>query len=362
MAVDNNAKVNVTGSVIPKLEGQNIRYGNWFLIDQDGSFSLDKSVVATIWLVGGGCNGDDGIWNGNIIENGNTYPTPNSGTGDSYSGKGGDGGYVLVVGSTKISKGQTLTSVIAQIGDKRGTSLDLGNTILRCDDVGGIARIGGASGVVPLATPDKYADSNGFFVDPEYVIEAKAGEDGVETPYGYVGSSGGGGAACNGQTNANNGVTGGIGAGSGTSHRTAGTSAKNYGCGGGGGAVCGAVAKGQLGGSGMQGCIVIAYTIEEKTLIVERHYSKKTTINRNCNTNYASSQNSSHSTSCGCGCGCGCSGNNSSDGVTSDNYTDKVNIKGNVQSANELVLNIQNVETENLALLKRVQELENKLK
>ena len=351
MADNKNVEVNISG-VIPKLKGVDSRYGNWFLIDENGEFSLDHTVAAAIWLVGGGCDGTAGTWNGNQISG--STPIPDTGTGTSYSGNGGDGGYVLTVMNVKIPKGQILTSVIAENNDKSGTSLNISGVTYKCNQAGGRFLKGGEGGNLPLP-PDgvKYANQD----DAEL---SYAGITGVETPYGYVGSSGGGGAVCNGQVSASNGIEGGIGAGSGTSHRKAGTDATNYGCGGGGGAICGQIAAGQEGGKGKQGCIIIAYTVEQKTLIVERHYTKKCTTTKNCTTNYATSQNSSHCCTNRSSCGCGSSVERfHPNGVYSAKYTDSLNINGDSMTADELIEKIETLEAENLAMLKRIQVLEN---
>lgn len=357
MAENENIQVNITG-ITPKEQGQDAQYGNWFLIDEDGDFSLDHSVNATIWLVGGGCDGTAGEWNGNDVDV-NYDPIVDTGTGTSYSGAGGDGGYVYTATNVKIPKGATLTAVIAQANDKSGTTLNTGKTLLECNQTGYVSKNGGAAGSLPTAPVGEE------WSDMADAVLSGSGSNGVFTPYGYIGSSGGGGAVCDGRSSTNNGVQGGEGAGSGTNHRAAGTDATNYGCGGGGGAICGTVAEGQLGGKGKQGCIIIAYTveIEQKTLVVERHYTKKVTIKKNCDTKYATSQNSTHC--CGGNNGCGCGNSSSSfpysDGVYNANYTDSVNIKNGNIDTEALATKIQNIETENLALTKQVQELQDKL-
>lgn len=312
MADNKNVQVTVSG-ITPAKTGKDAQYGNWFLIDQSGEFSLDKPVTATIWLVGGGCDGTAGIWNGNEIwSTGN--PKVNTGTGTSYSGAGGDSGYVFFVMNVEIPKNQTLTSVIAERNNKSGTSLDVSGLILRCNQSGSFYQEGGKGGSIPKADTDQQWADQGKVVLPE------KGVDGTNTPYGYVGSSGGGGAVCNGISNATNGGKGGIGAGSGTSHQQPGTNATNYGCGGGGGAVCGNIAGGQLGGLGKQGCIIIAYTIEQKPLIVQKHYKRVCNTHKTCNTDYYS--NNSRKTCCGNG-GCGC-GNSKS--ANASDYIDTIHI------------------------------------
>lgn len=297
---DKKIQVSVSG-ITPAVSGE-----DWFLIDQSGDFSIDHSVIATIWVVGGGCDGTAGIWNGNTVS-GDGNPNPNSGTGTSYSGAGGDGGYVFSVMNVKIPKNQTLTSVIAERNDKTGTSLNANGVIYRCNQSGSTYQTGGAEGSIPLPLDgEKWTDQNAC-------ITSGSGTNGSNTSYGYVGSSGGGGAVCNGTSNAANGVKGGEGAGDGTNHRAAGSNATHYGCGGGGGAICGWVAKGQSGGLGKKGCIIIAYTVEEPTLVVYKHYKRVCDTNKTCNTDYYSQ--SSRKTCCGCG-------NN----VNASSYTDTIHI------------------------------------
>lgn len=361
MADNKDIEVNVRG-VVPRLKGTHPRYGRWFLIDEDGDFSLDHTILATIWVVGGGCDGKAGVWNGRPLVNGvDGHPdvsVPQSDMSNSIAGNGGDGGYVLSIMNVRIEKDQTLTSAIAQANDKSGTSLDIGAAVYKCNQTGGRYLKGGEGGSVPPAL------ENQLYADADKVVLSKPGVTGVETPYGYVGSSGGGGAACNGQMNADNGLVGGEGAGSGTSHWQKGTDAENYGCGGGGGAVCGFKAQGQSGGKGKRGCIIIAYTIEQKTLVVEKRYIKKCTTTKKCTTNYATSQNNTHcctTDSSGCGCGSSSGNNSYSSGVTSANYTNNIKIGISHMSAAELMSRIQEIEAENLALMNQIKELESKL-
>ena len=42
--------------IAPALQGD-----NWFLIDKSGEFTLNTTVMAEIWLVGGGMDGTDGF-------------------------------------------------------------------------------------------------------------------------------------------------------------------------------------------------------------------------------------------------------------------------------------------------------------
>lgn len=324
---------------------------DWFLIDQSGSFSLDKNIVATIWLVGGGCDGTAGVWNGNEIDS-SYEPIPDTGTGISYSGSGGDGGYVLILNNIKIPKNKTFMAVIAESNDKSGTSLDLETVSYKCNQSGSILRAGGKSGSLPLPS------AGSQFADQSTAVISTSGLDGIETPYGFVGSSGGGGAVCNGISSASNGVVGGNGAGDGKSHRDAGTDADNYGCGGGGGAICGRIAEGQNGGSGKQGCIIISYVIEESTLVVQKHYKRVCNTKNTYNTDYYSN-NSKHSCCSNTECGCGCN-----DGNTNSDYTDtvRVNTVSGLKSRIEsLTSELESANAERIALQSKIDELQAKL-
>lgn len=307
MASDEKGQVTVSG-IAPVASGE-----DWFAIDESGTFSVDKTITATIWLVGGGCDGSAGEWIGyDTVQKSSGYweVVEGTGTGTSYAGKGGDGGYVFTAMKVRIPKGVNCVAEIAERNDQTGTSLNVNGEIYRCDSSGAVCKVGGSGGGVELSTA---------------VIQPADGEDGVDTPFQVVGSSGGGGLACNGfNSSPNDGNVsrvgqGGIGAGSTTEHRSPGTDAENYGCGGGGGAICGQIGQGQLGGKGKQGCIIISYSVEdEKTLVVQRHYKKTVTVKRNCTTNYAVSSNRG---GCGCGCNAGCGSEN-----LSGNYTDSINV------------------------------------
>lgn len=301
-------KVSVSG-IVPVESGD-----NWFAIDKSGDFSLDKTVDATIWLVGGGCDGGAGSWIGydsEQLEDGTWRVVEGTGTGTSYAGKGGDGGYVYTAVNVKIPKGENCSAVIAAANDKSGTSLVINGVTYKCNGSGHSAKVGGKGGGVELST---------------VIIQPTDGQDGVSTPYQVVGSSGGGGLSCNGfnvtpdDGNVSRIGEGGIGAGSTTEHRSPGTDAENYGCGGGGGAICGQIGQGQLGGKGKQGCIIISYTVEQKALVVQKHYKRVCNTHKTCKTDYYSS---SSSKSC-CGnnrCGCG----NSRSANASD-YIDTIHI------------------------------------
>lgn len=128
MTNNKNVTVNVSG-IVPALSGTDEKNGNWFLIDESGEFSLDRSVTATIWLVGGGCDGERGEWNGNRNETVGD-PIINTGTGTSYAGSGGDGGKVFTAYNIKIPKNQKISSIIAQRNDKNGTSINISGSTL----------------------------------------------------------------------------------------------------------------------------------------------------------------------------------------------------------------------------------------
>ncbi len=347
MSENSNVKVAVTG-ITPVASGD-----DWFVIDKSGTFSVDKDIVASVWLVGGGCDGGAGVWNGNDVDVEHDAIV-NTGTGNSYSGDGGDGGYVLLLTNISISGNEDCLSVIAAANDRTGTSLTIKGTTYNCNDRewGSVAQNGGKGGIVPMASEGEQ------WADQSKVTLSLAGKDGILTPYGYVGSSGGGGAACNGTSDATNGIVGGIGAGSGTNHRDAGTDAANYGCGGGGGAVCGRVAEGFPGGKGKQGCIVVSYVVREKTLVVQKHYKRVCNTHKTCNTDYYSS-NSRHSC-CGTdsgSCGCGL-GNTSGSGNSQEIYTDTVHVKMGSAALNDRAAELSN---EIEAYDKEAAELQNKI-
>ncbi|MCM1166284.1 MAG: kinetochore protein SPC24 [Lachnospiraceae bacterium] len=310
---------------------------------------------------------------------------PNKGTklAGGRSGKGGDGGYVLVMHNVKIPANVNLSAVIAERNNKTGTSLNIEGATYKCNDSGSFCKKSGDGGWVPSLEEarangwEEFANGREDVINKNLVQREKGGEDGTATPCTvtetingknvttcYVGSSGSGGAACNGGTDATALGSAGQGAGSGEAHRSAGTDAVGYGCGGGGGATCGnyEAQTGRYGGCGKQGCIIIAYVVEQKTLIVEKRYKKKCTTNKSCKTNYATSQNSTNCcTTNDNGCGCGSSSNNYlPSGVIHDN-SDTIKIRISKMSVQELMTAIQKMEAENLELMKQIEELESKL-
>lgn len=283
-----NIKVSVSG-ITPVASGE-----NWFAIDETGIFSLDKSITATIWLVGGGCNGEGGSWTEETFT--------------ALGGKGGDGGYVYKVDNVKIEKNTECNAVIAEVSDKSGTTLEIAGTLLRCNQVGYSSTIGGSgSSITGNSVGDAYSNK----------VEPTNGQTGVTTPYQVVGSSGGGAMACDGHDHRTGQGSGGTGAGKGGGHREEGNNAINHGCGGGGGDGCGAVQTGHEGGKGMKGCIIVSYTVEPPTFIVQRHYKRVCNTHKTCNTDYYS--NSSSKICCG-NSGCGSKSANAAD------YTDTIHI------------------------------------
>ena len=71
---------------------------DWFVLDESGEFTLDTTVMAEIWLVGGGMDGTDGFTDSKGIIHG---------------GIGGQGGNVYKFGKVKLSKDTKYEVVIA---------------------------------------------------------------------------------------------------------------------------------------------------------------------------------------------------------------------------------------------------------
>lgn len=353
---------------------------NWFLIDKAGAFQINHTIKGKMWVVGSGKDGTAGEWNGNRIETVNN-PIPNTATGTSYAGNGGDGGIVAYFTDILIPKDSNVYTTIGLLSNPNGTDVTIDGKTYRCTDTSEVRSKGGKGGYLPPPEADKK------YTALSEVHPSESGVNGIETPYGYVGSSGGGGAVCTGVENADNGLEGGIGAGDGRNHRQAGTDATNYGCGGGGGAICGAVAEGQSGGKGEQGCIIIEYETEEdyidpvknppkpnvppvsapekyiptvekeKKYVIIRNYKKTTTVTESEDKNAATSSSSVRCCSTNdSDCGCGGSAR-LSDGKTNGNYTNDMNVRSNT---NALARKLQLIETENLNMLKQISALENK--
>ena len=270
----------------------------WFAIDEPGVFSIDRDITATVWLVGGGCDGEKGDWTEETFT--------------ALGGMGGDGGYVYTTSDVKISKDVDCVVEIGLAGDKSGTTLEIGGTLFRCDQSGHTSTVGGhGSSITGNAAGTSFSNKN----DPGN------GQTGVATPYLVLGSSGGGAMACDGHAHRTMQGNGGTGAGKGGGHREEGTNAVYHGCGGGGGDGCGAVGvkKGNDGGNGMKGCIVVQYTVEgdPPTIVVQKHYKRVCNTRKTCNTDYYS--NSSHTSCCGCG-------NGNSNKIGTVDYTDAIHI------------------------------------
>lgn len=290
--MSNNTQVTVLG-ITPAKTGKDVQYGNWFLIDQSGSFTVNRDIVATVWLVGGGCDGEDGTWEGYIAPV--TTGTKVSEVLRDYvkdtnyrrGGYGGDGGCVYKFENVYIPQESVSVVNIAECNERTGTTAEFYGTEFSCNCEGRIATVGGDYATVG-------ADKARKLTNPT------KGQDGMETPYGYVGSSGGGGMACDGYGHATGAGTGGKGAGSSTDHRNVAGSATNYGCGGGGGGTCGFLGDkkgaGIPGGKGKKGCVIVQYKVKEKQLTVQKHYDYTCDTQKTCETDYASNNN--HSSCC----------------------------------------------------------------
>lgn len=161
--------------------------GNWLLIDREslggesGEFELSIPEGATVrmHLVGGGCDG--GRWYAKTVP-GNSYQWD---VNWSVYKPGGEGGYVLTK-ELPLSGKVHCNVKIADTNDVDGTTADIGGNVFRCND-------DGSKKTLPTngATVAKYETRK-----PDYK-DAPNGADGVETYYGFVGSSGGGGGGDN---------------------------------------------------------------------------------------------------------------------------------------------------------------------
>lgn len=206
------------------------RWGeNWLLFDKSGEYSLkmEEDTAITAYLVGGGSDGRDGVYYNKTA----------------YGGQGGRGGYVNVVRDIAISKG--IVDITIRIGERgylSATSAVIGGREYQCIGVGSFLNDGGAQGI---------SGRHGF-------DNAGNGTNGIETPFGYIGSSGGGGAAyCPGSKSGHG--RGGINAGNGgkiiDGKSAPGDKASGYGCGGGGGSA--SASSYCKGGKGRQGCVIL---------------------------------------------------------------------------------------------------------
>lgn len=221
---------------------------DWFLLDKSGDFMLDKTVMATIWLVGGGMDGTDGF-----TDNHGYY----------HGGIGGQGGNVYKFGKIKLKQGEQYAVMIGNANEPSGTSFKFGQILFNSGQMGHTCVFGGAGGII----------------NPEGAVVAPAfGKDGVETPYGYVGSSGGGGictAVVDKLTKSTEMSRGGVGAGNSRRYLVSGLNwedfkennpnidAINYGCGGGGNTYCVGFSDIGVKSHGMRGCVIVQYEIIE---------------------------------------------------------------------------------------------------
>lgn len=135
--------ITVSGITPKQISGNNI------LIDESGSFTVSQSIIATIYLAGGGCDGGDGNWHGNIIDE-TLLPVINSGSGTSHSGKGGDGGFINVFTNVRINENKLISVNIADRNNQTGTSMIINGKLYSCSSLGS-CREGGKGGEVPLA-------------------------------------------------------------------------------------------------------------------------------------------------------------------------------------------------------------------
>ncbi|MCM1277235.1 MAG: hypothetical protein NC299_18070, partial [Lachnospiraceae bacterium] len=137
----------------------------WFVIADSGTFSINQSITAEIWLVGGGCDGETGNWDGAAF----------TATG----AKGGDGGYVFYSSGIKIGKDAACNAVIAEKNVKDGTAFSSSGVSLRCDMQGHTATVGGSGGrIVGGGLKCKIASAS-----KHEKTEPCNGQNGVQTPY-----------------------------------------------------------------------------------------------------------------------------------------------------------------------------------
>ena len=232
---------NIISGIAPAAEGK-----DWFLIDRSGSFSLLSPIMAEIWLVGGGCDGEDGF-----IGSSGSY----------YGGKGGDGGAIYKFGRIKIAADTVIDVNIAEVNEQLGTWISFNGKRFSAGDEGSFGRVGGKGGIITY-----YGET----------VRPSDGCDGVLTPYGYVGSSGGGGicAAVSFAAVKSTAMSkGGNGAGSSRYHFRHGMDwekikelnpridAVSYGCGGGGNTFCYGEKDIGVRSHGKGGCVIVKYFI-----------------------------------------------------------------------------------------------------
>lgn len=220
--------VGISG-ITPAIVGE-----NYLVIDQSGTFSLNvpEGITLTTYLVGGGNKGDTGC---RYLDNDNYYYF--------RGGYGGYGGYVYSFTMSNISSTDVFTVTIgtaSKDGSYSTTTIKNSNSTIDESSKSGSRKQGGRNAEQA---------HDGFDYSPP-----GSGLSGIYTPYGYVGSSGGGGG-----TQCMSGESGGAGAGDGggPNHEN-GYPATNYGCGG-GGAYYFSTYTYNVGGDGKQGCIIITW-------------------------------------------------------------------------------------------------------
>lgn len=215
-----------------------------FIIHESGEVTFDTSVMANIWLVGGGMDGNDGYVDSRGIFHG---------------GNGGDGGCVYKFGRIKLIGGEKYDVHIAEVNEPFDTSFKFGQILFKSGQRGCSRVLGGDGGIINL---------NGGAVSPVF------GKDGVVTPLGVVGSSGSGGvsAVSSGRIFKTTGLArGGTGAGNSRNYIKSGKGwnalkefaygidAVNYGCGGGGNTYCYGLDDIGVKSHGKGGCVIIQY-------------------------------------------------------------------------------------------------------
>lgn len=160
----------VSGIVPARFGGEWDNCNSWFLIDESGEFSVDKDITATIYLVGSGTSGGS-----STISLQSSSPRKYG----FFGGNGGRGGRVCTVSGVKIVSGEICTVSIGA-----NTLLDISGSVYSSNGSGYVQHSGGRG-----AVGSGSGGSSGISIIQSVVN----GTNGVLTPYGYVGSSGGGG-------------------------------------------------------------------------------------------------------------------------------------------------------------------------
>lgn len=156
----------------PALSGK-----NWYLFDKDCDFKLKtpKGAKVNMYLVGGGSDG--GGWTA----------APNDANKSFAVGQdGGAGGYFIKKSTVSENGVLDVRAKVAQRNDPAGTSLRIGGELHKCNDAGSERRLSVSNNTMTQTSGRSVV----------YNDDAEDGENGFSTPYGIVGSSGGGGAAC----------------------------------------------------------------------------------------------------------------------------------------------------------------------